>query len=245
MAVYQFGSGNLYGATLQGGVLVERKFGALQDVSIDISKNIKELFGQFQYPLAAAAGQIKISCKAKVANIQSAMLNELFFGGTLASGAKYYVSQEAASIPTTPFQVTVANSATWFEDKGVTFFLTGVQLTRVAAGPITGQYTVAAGVYTFAAADTGLAVRIDYTYSPAATGFITTVVNQLVGTTPFFVATIPFIAPSGKQTLLRLANCVSSKLTFASKIEDWLIPEFDFIAIADNSNSIFTFSSTE
>lgn len=243
MSVYQFGSGNLFGASTIGGVLVPRKFGALQDVSIDFSKSIKELFGQFQYPLDAAAGQIKIAGKAKFANINMLVLNDLFFGQTVAAGAKYFISQEAGTVTAT--LVTVANSATWYEDGGVTYFATGLSLTRVPSAPTVGQYSVAAGVYTFNATDNGNAVRIDYFYSPAATGSIITAPNTLVGTTPSFVASFPIIAPSGKQTYFRLNKCIASKLTFATKIDDWMIPEFDFIAVADVTNTIYSFSDTE
>ena len=38
---------------------------------------------------------------------------------------------------------------------------------EVASGPTTGQYSVSAGVYTFAAADTLLGVLISYTYKIA------------------------------------------------------------------------------
>lgn len=243
--VTQFGSGSLFGATLQSGVLVPRKFGIIQDLAIDVSAAGKELYGQYQWAVDVARGQIKVACKAKFANINAALYNDLFFGQSLVAGAKYFISQEAGVIPTTPFQITVAQSATWYEDFGVTYFLTGLPLTRVAAGPITGQYSVAAGVYTFAAADVALAVRIDYDYSPAATGFILTSTNPLVGTTPTFVASCPIIAPSGKQSFFRFNKCLATKLSFTTKIEDWLIPELDFIAVADVSNTPMSFSNTE
>jgi hypothetical protein len=245
MSLYQFGSGSLYGATLQAGVLVPRKFGTLQDVALDISFTVKELFGQYQFAVAIGRGQAKITGKAKAANIQTAMLNDLFFGQTVTTGATYFVSQESASIPATPFSITVSQSATWYEDLGVTYALTGLALTRVPSAPTTGQYTVAAGVYTFAAADTLLGVKIDYSYHPATTGFNIAIGNPLVGTTPSFVASFPIIAPSGKQMFWRLNYCVSSKLSMATKIEDWMIPEFDFTVAADASNQIGTFSATE
>jgi hypothetical protein len=245
MSAYQFGSGSLFGATPQGGVLVPRKFGTLQDVSLDISFTVKELFGQYQFAVAIGRGQAKISGKAKAANINTPMLNDLFFGQTVTTGATYFVSQESGSIPATPFQVTVSQSATWYEDLGVTYALTGVSLTRVASAPTTGQYSVAAGIYTFAAADTLLGVKIDYSYKPATTGLSLAIGNPLVGTTPSFVASFPIIAPSGKQMFWRLNYCVSSKLAMATKIEDWLIPEFDFTVAADASNQIGTFSATE
>jgi hypothetical protein len=63
---------------------VVRKFGALQDVSVDISFNLKELYGQNQFPLTIARGQGKIEGKAKFANLNGGMVNDLFFGQTNA-----------------------------------------------------------------------------------------------------------------------------------------------------------------
>jgi hypothetical protein len=114
---------------------VVRPFGALQDVSVDISFNLKELYGQDQFPLTIARGQGKIEGKAKFANLNGGMLNDLFFGQSNATGKKVPVSREPGTIPTTPFQVTVVNGATFAEDLGVVYTLTGLPLVRVASGP--------------------------------------------------------------------------------------------------------------
>jgi hypothetical protein len=244
--LYQFGSGNVFGLVSSGGVNVPRKFGALQDVSVDISFNLKELYGQNQFPLAVARGQGKIDGKAKFANLNGAMLNDLFFGQTNAVGQTLNVIGEAATVPTTPFQVTVANGATFKEDLGVTYAATGVPLTRVPSAPVTGQYSVvnATGVYTFAAADVGLGMLFDYAYTASASGNTTTINNLLSGSAPTFIVSIP-LKYNAKWMYLRLNACVSSKLTLATKIEDFLVPEFDFKAFADAAGIIGTLSLTE
>jgi hypothetical protein len=248
---YQFGSGNLYGMVLSGAILVPRKFGALQDVSLDFDFNLKELYGQYQFPLAIARGQGKISGKAKAASIHGGMLNDIFFGQTLSSGQKLVAIGEAGTIPATPFQITVANGANFHEDLGVTYVATGVPLVRVTSAPIAGQYSVnsATGIYTFAAADTTLAVVIDYSYTAGASGSTITLANLLSGTTPSFVASFPifFTQPNNvkKTFYVRLNACFSKKLGMATKIEDYMIPEFDFQACADVSNNIGTITSSE
>jgi hypothetical protein len=249
---YQFGSGNLFGLILSGGVLVPRKFAALQDVSLDFSFNLKELYGQSQFPLTIARGQGKIAGKAKAANINGAMLNDIFFGQTNATGkTESIVGEVSVPIPTTPFQITVANGATFKDDHGVTFLATGVPLTRVPSAPATGQYSVnsVTGVYTFAAADVGKVVLFDYTYTVAGSGNTTTINNLLSGTTPNFIASLPIRKTQDDGTVktlyIRLNNCYSEKLTIATKIEDFLVPEFDFKAAADVSGVIGTISSAE
>jgi len=69
---------------------------------------------------------------------------------------------ETQTIPaSTPWRVTVSKSTMFSCDQQVSF-AGGAALTRVTGAPTAGQYSVAAGVYTFAAADAGKAVTIGY-----------------------------------------------------------------------------------
>ena len=82
--------------------------------------------------------------------------------------AGYQVSAEAATVPTTPYEVTAqAPYGPWASDAGVTY-ASGVALIKVSGSPSAGQYAVASGVYTFAAADASAAVLISYGFIPAA-----------------------------------------------------------------------------
>ncbi len=126
------------------------------------------------------------------------------------------------------------------------YVATGLPLTKVAAGstPAAGQYAVAAGVYTFAAADTGKAVLLTYTYTLAASGQRFAVTNQLLGTTPFFQAQF-YTTFQGQAVSLKLNNATSSKLTFGTKLEDFVMPEFDFSCFADATGTVMTWSFAE
>lgn len=82
--------------------------------------------------------------------------------------AGFVVQNEAQTIPATPFQVTAnAPNGPWAVDQGVTFANGGAALAPVSGTPATSQYSVANGVYTFAAGDTGKGVLISYSYVPA------------------------------------------------------------------------------
>jgi hypothetical protein len=118
-----------------------------------------------------------------LAKINARQFNDAFFGQTLATGEAVQVLDEGAptgtAIPTTPFQITVANSASMSAgtpgvDLGVFNASTGIQMTRVAAGPTAGQYSFngATGVYTFSSADNVSAVKviISYEYYQTSTG---------------------------------------------------------------------------
>jgi len=84
--------------------------------------------------------------------------------------AGYAVSAEAATVPANPGPYTVTVQAPygpWSGDRGVTY-ANGTALVAVSGAPSVGQYAVAAGVYTFAAADAGAALLISYGFVPAA-----------------------------------------------------------------------------
>lgn len=82
--------------------------------------------------------------------------------------AGYCVEDEAGTIGASPYKITAAQTyGLWLQDDGVTT-AAGAAMTAVTGTPATGQYAVAAGVYTFAAADTGTDVLISYSYVPAA-----------------------------------------------------------------------------
>lgn len=248
-----FGSGSLWGTPLTdafGAAIANPSpslFGVMQDISIDISGDVKELFGQNQFPVAVGRGKMKIQGKAKFAQINGRIINDLFFGQTTAAGLLAVVNDTTgAVIPSTPFQITptVPGSGTWSQDLGVRNS-SGVTMTRVASGPVTGQYTVAAGVYTFATADAGQTVFISYQYTGTSTvAQKSTVMNVAMGYAPTFRADF-MNAKDGKQTTLSLFGCVATKLTIATKQDDFLIPEIDFSAYADSIGRVLQWGTAE
>ncbi len=253
MAQYLFGSGAMFGiptADANGNAITNptpQQFGVLQDVSIDISFETKTLHGQGQFPVAVGRGKGKISGKAKAAQVNGTLYNSLFFGQTLTSGIIAAVNDAVgAVIPSTPFTITptIPGSGTWSRDLGVRD-ANGIPMTRVASAPITGQYSVSAGVYTFAAADTSKLVFINYEYTATSTTAKNlTVKNLLMGYAPTFslALSLPF---NGKSFYLRLPCVVSSKLSFAAKNDDFSVPEIDLEAFADTNGDVAYIGTSE
>jgi hypothetical protein len=237
--MYLFGSGVAY-VTPQGANPTPVNIGLLQEITYDESSSLKSLFGQYRRAIAVGAGTIKTTVKAKFARISGLMLSAAYYGTALVAGQVATAVAEAATIPTTPYQVTVANSATWTQDQSVVFTTTGLPLKRVASGPITGQYSVSAGVYTFAAADTGKGVLISYNYSIAGSGQQLTIGNPLLGQTVSFALNLtgydPTVASGGNGVTLQLNNCVASKLSLGTKLEDFTIPDFEAEAYVNPAN---------
>jgi hypothetical protein len=86
----------------------------------------------------------------------------------IAYSAGYAVSGEAQNVPAaSPWQIAVdALYGAWGSDLGVGYVSSGAALAAVATSPTIGEYSVAAGLYTFASGDSGAAVSISYGYIP-------------------------------------------------------------------------------
>lgn len=326
MPLYGFGSGALWGTPLTdafGAAIANPTpvlFGVLQDVSVDISGDIKELYGQNQFAEAVARGKCKISCKAKFGRINGLHLNSLFFGQTAASGivANVYDTTGTPIPAASPYFInpTAPNAGVWARDLGVRNSI-GNPMTRVATAPATGQYAVAgpvsgaaqasfatnvmtvtvagtgsfavgqvitsagvtvgtfitslgtgtggtgtynlsttpgtiaaqavtaSSVYQFAAADAGSQVFLSYNYTAVSTVAKTSIVaNLAMGNAPSFRCDLTD-GFQGGQTALSLYSCVSTKLSFATKQDDFLIPEMDFSAFADSAGRVLQWGTSE
>lgn len=245
MSQYMFGTGQLYAMPVGGGNPL--RLGALQDVMVDISGDIKQLHGQYQYPLDVARGKSKIEGKIGTANIDVAAFNQVFFDATLASNSeKLQATNETGTIPTTPFQITVANGATFYLDLGVYNVTNSIQMTQVASAPATGQYSVnsTTGVYTFNTADSGDSVLINYLYTAATANSGTlTITNNLMGDTPKFQLVASQVYNS-KQFTMILYSCTADKLSLPLKQDDYMIPEISFQAQANDANQVGLITTT-
>lgn len=220
------------------------QFGVGQDCSIDMSFDTKKLYGQQQFPVAIGRGKGSITGKSKFAQVNGLLVNSMFFGQTLTSGIisdVYDTTGVTVALTVTP---TVPNSGTWSADLGVRNSL-GQQLTRVASAPATGQYAVAAGVYTFASADVGTTVFINYQYTGTSTLAKSVAINNLpMGYSPTFRFDL-YVPFQGKSLIFTFPNCTSSKLTVATKQDDFVIPEFDFDVFANAASLVGTVAFSE
>lgn len=216
----------------------------MQDVSLDLSADLKMLYGSNAFAIAIGRGKQKLDVKLKNAQVTARIWNSIYFGQSLSAGIYDTVIDLAgAAIPATPFQITptVPGSGTWGFNLGVRD-VNNLPYARVTSGPTTGQYSVVAGVYTFATADVGKIVYIDYNYT--ATSAIAQkliLLNPIMGQSPTFQfdMTIPY---NGNKFNLTLNSCVSTKMSIGTKLDDFTLPEFDFSAQAPGAASIGTLS---
>jgi hypothetical protein len=294
-AYIQFGSGRLYVNPTAGNLATNPtplQGLTIQDVTLDVSGDIKELKGSHQFPDDTAVADKKGTGKFGIGRKDLTMFNQIFFadavvaggvsvkpdelhtiltsagtwaathaytlGQTILDGAGHIqtVTTAGTSGSSTPTfndaggtttdgsvtwtdsglagssAVTPPGSGTFLEDLGVSFSATGKALLKLPTGtPATGQYTVATGgVYTFAAADTGLGVLISYSYTLASTGAIYQVNNQILGYGPqveiFMVD--QYQPVSGVFNVIHIYAAKINKITIGNKRADYSMPEVDF-----------------
>lgn len=243
---FGFGSGILTGIRTDVSGVTPMRFGALQDVNVEFTGDTKELFATQQYPIDTARGKTKITGKAKVAEIKAQMYNDLFFGQTLGTGGLKFAWNESTTLGTGAASYTVSFSgSTPLVDQGVFYVTNGNQLLAQTAAPSTAgkyRFTASTGVYDFSTFDASLGIFVNYTYQ-VATGFNIGGQNPLMGNTPQFQATL-MQQFENQQIVLVLYKCISARLTFPTRIDDYMIMDLDFSAFADAAGKVFSWNSS-
>jgi hypothetical protein len=250
MAFAAFGPGILIATRTDLTTPVAINVGFVQEFSLDLAGNTKELYGQNQYPLVAARSTIKATGKFKNAEISGLAWNNAFFGqptpspnGFTSGGLTWNIDSTYSIGSTTALTTTVLNSSLFDADLGVFYSTKNLPMQRVAAGAeAAGKYSVSAvGVYTFNASDTLLQIKITYTTTnSAATAQSLIITNQPIGFTPTFQLDYytSLNQPAAKPFAIRVYSCIASKLGLAFKLEDFMMPEFEFSFFANSSNQI-------
>lgn len=239
--MFVFGSGVLIGTQLNVANPTPINFGLVQKVSVDTSVSVKELYGQYAFPVAVGSGTRKVTCKASLARFSGQALGRLFYNQVPVAGSVTSAFAELHTSTTT--SVTVTNSATFVEDQGVIYAATSLPLIRVASVPAVGQYSVSAGVYTLNASDENTALLFSYTYTQTTVGENLTIGNPLIGPTATFSAILFSTDPTTNQQFsVKLNQCVASKFSFDTSIEDFSKPDFEFQAFANAAGQVMTFN---
>lgn len=239
--------------------------GYVQEFSLDFTGTTKQLYGQNQFALVAARATIKATGKMKNAVLSGLAMNACFYGNTFSTAAQTasapgvysWVVGSTITLSTVSTAATqIGSSATFDADLGITYAQTGLPLQRVSTGnEATGKYSVTSGspgLYNFAAGDTtggpagGNPIKVTYTQF-GSTGSSTLaqnsllVTNQIIGNTPTFQLDYytNLNQPSLSPFAFRLYQCIASKHVMAFKLEDFMLPEFDFDIFANNAGQVY------
>ena len=242
-----FGPGILIGSRTDISPQVPINVGFVNEFSIEVTGTTKQLYGQYQYPLAAARGTIKATGKFKNAVVSALAMNNLFYGMTMSTttnlswviGSTYTTNSTGGT-----GSVQVGSSLTFDTDLGVTGSTSGLPYQRVSTGnEVAGKsYSVgstAPGLYNFA--DQGVAIKVTYTQSTASIGQVLPVTNQLIGYTPTFQLDYysNLNQPAAKPFAVRIFSCIMDKNAYAFKLEDYMMPEMDFSLFANSAGQVF------
>lgn len=246
-----FGSGVLWATPMQDSngnayaMPTPFQFGILQDVGIDASYEEKLLYGSSSFPVDSGRGKGKIGLKAKFANINILPFTMAFFGQSAAKGLITTVKDEVGQAAAATVTVAPPAGSTFFANLGVRLDALGTPMIRVATAPKSGEYTTDGnGQYTFNAGDVGRTVFIDYQTIDSNQGQLLTVRNLPMGLTPTFRLDFS-MKRNGKVLTMTFPNVTSSKLAISSKQEDFLIPELDMSALADDAGVVWKWSASE
>ena len=251
-AYIQIGSGRLYVRPTAGNLAVNptplQGF-TVQDVSVDISGDIKELRGQNQFADDTATTDKKLTGKFGIGRKDLTMFNQIFFADTISTTGQSVSPNEPHTVPAmTAYTITVTPpaSGTFQFDLGVYYTGTGIELIKVASSPALGQYSVneSTGIYTFAAADASADVTISYSYTMTTHGATYQVNNQTIGYGPqievWIVDTYQSLVVSGANVynVIRVYSAKVNKITIGNKRADYSIPEVDWAGFASASGRV-------
>ena len=249
--MFVFGSGVLIGTQLNVPNPTPINFGLVQKVSVDTSVSVKELYGQYAFPVAVGSGTRKVTCKASLARFQRQALGRLLLQPDSDSWVRRSRrSPRSHSVPGTgPFTITVSNDALRGRP-GRYLRIKRTSACRVASSPATGQYTV--NTY-----DRRLHVRHrrpgrdrpDHLFlhrdtSPCRRTLRTSrSATRWSGRRRPSSATLFATDPTtNAQFSVTLNQCVASKFSFDTNIEDFAKPDFEFQAFANAAGQVMTFN---
>lgn len=251
MSHYNFGAGSAFARRTDTATAVTKPsfLGVLQELTLNVDQTLKELQGQYKLPVDIAPAQMKITGTAKFARVQADTIYNTILGQevTEATGSGFDMAIAEAHTPTTT-ALTVTNAgASFVEDMGVFYHLTGIQLTPVTGAPGTGSYASGSGTYAIAAGDASVALDVYYTFAVSSLTQLT-MANVLMGEGPQFellFANTYSVQGTPKKFNIKLNQCRASKVNFPFKNVDYTIMDLEFQAFGDSAGNWGVWALTE
>lgn len=253
MAAYiQIGSGRLYLRPVGGNEAANptpiQGF-TVQDVTLDVAGEIKELRGQYQFPDDTATTDKKLNGKFGIGRKDLTLFNQIFYADVISVTGQSVAPNVASTVPATgPFTITptVPASGTFEEDLGVYYTGTGIELLNVATVSAAGQYQINAstGTYTFFSADASANVTISFSYTLTGHGATYQIHQQVIGWGPIIEVWIvdvyqPLVVSGANvYNTIRVYNAKVNKITIGNKRADYSIPEVDWLGYANAAGNV-------
>ncbi len=211
-------------------------------ITVELKSTVVPLRGTDLLPLDEGTSEVEITGKIESAD-SLAVIAPLVLPGTTTAAGRPKMAIESSVIPGTPFQITVSHSANFRKDLGVVNLTTGKRMKRVTAGPAAGQYTVAAGVYTFASAEGTAQIR--YSWTDSTTGITTSWANQAVGATAGYQLEVYDPTGGTKESGYFFPAVKFQNSSGSMNPREWNKTSVDFTVYAASSGSSFDIYSDE
>jgi hypothetical protein len=235
MAQLTFGTGRLV-LTPSGANVTPIQVGVLQKVTLDISQDTIELYGDKQFAVDVALGKAKITGKITTGTIYSKLFQAALTGTALTAGHQFGVIDQTTGVISGAAYDTGFVKANFIEDLGV-YDENGAPMTVVASAPAAGQYLVSTSgsnaVYTFNAGATGKTYSVSYVKYDSTTGITAQVNNAIMGANPaYYQLGLWNPGSRSKDNGLRLPRVVIPKLSIPYQNDNFAISDLDFTAFA-------------
>lgn len=191
------------------------------------------------YVIDSFVAEESIAGKLTFSDWSNSLLSMAARGVTVAAGQKIGASHPA-TIPTTPFEITVTQGATFADNLGVMDLTAGKKMTRAATATGAGVYSVntTTGVYTFNTADAGHQVLIMYRYTAAASGATGEIALSTASANTKFSIHIYQPRVTSKEWGFYVPAASINNLDVAFKKDGWSEVSLDWEAVADASNKL-------
>ena len=249
-APYVFDAGTLWATPIDAGNKVTQanktpiRIGNLRGITLETRNQVNAVrVGKFIHPVNAILAEATIRGRAEIGVFDGRLINQVFFGAQAGAGARLISQDQAETVPAAPAYTitpTVPSAGTWQTDLGVILATTGVPLTITTGAPAAGEYAVAAGTYTFNAAQADEDVAISYVYSVAG-GSTIEIPNGPGAIAPAFRLDLRTGYGDGQVTVT-LNRVTTDRFTMPTALEKFSLAELEFMAMADNTGSVGRFS---
>lgn len=237
-ASWHFGAGYLYFRRAGQAAI---RVATLQEIDVDISATQKDLVGENQFPEASVRAGMKITGKVQTGRFDGRIISQLFLGaseaaGTINTGLLVPSIDQPIQIPDGGMYEIELGAAAFDSDLGVIDGATGAAFGWVEKDPTQGEYSIDVqnGMYLFADADAGKRVLLSYIKADPSSGQTTLISNEVMGEGPTF----EMVSFDKKGLLIELYACQFNKLSLQRKNEDFLIPNLEFGAFADDVRGV-------
>ena len=234
----------------QGGVVIARLNG-LGDMQVSMKYPAKDVYGSGYYPIANVSGDRAINLSFTNNKFNLNYLKVMGSTVATAQSVAMPVFGETATIPSaTTYTVTLkkAASAVALSETVRLADGSGTLFERVASGSeATGKYSIASGVLTFAEADAGKAIIVDYD-ATSTTANVATIKNDDTIPIVEIVHDGTFADPlAGKMRVVtRFYYCkASGDMNLDWKRADAATPKLDFSVLDARVDGVLGYIATD